>query len=239
MKGLILKFKQGGLKLKKIIRNLAKKLLKRFKKMFEKMCKRLYKVFKLLIIGLVSGIYYILERFYDYIVQNIKSSSKVSKMAVFYTMIALCIIGTYNINTNKLSSITYSENVEEIVEEDTKPIVQNTCALDETSCLIYKYAEKYGVDPYLAIAISIHETGYYKSSLAKNYHNYGGNYRNGSFMKFETKEKGIEYMVYNLSVYYANGLKTIEAIGNIYCPVGINDNGTNKYWIPKDRKSVV
>lgn len=116
--------------------------------------------------------------------------------------------------------------------------IEKKCKLDEISCKIKTIADEYDVDWKLAIAISKHETGNYKSNAFKNLNNVGGNFRKGKLMKFETLEEGIKFFVNNIKVNYINkGLTSIEDIGNKYCPVGINDNGNNKYWIPRVTKN--
>ena len=110
--------------------------------------------------------------------------------------------------------------------------------MDEISCKIKTIADEYDVDWKLAIAISKHETGNYKSNAFKNLNNVGGNFRKGKLMKFETLEDGIKFFVNNIKVNYINkGLTSIKDIGSKYCPVGINDNGNNKYWIPRVTKN--
>lgn len=135
------------------------------------------------------------------------------------------------------------ENSKESIEKEL-PVeikvakIEKKCKLDEISCKIKNIADKYDVDWKLAIAISKHETGNYKSNAFKNLNNVGGNFRKGKLMKFETLEDGIEFFVKNIKVNYINkGLTSIEDIGNKYCPVGINDNGNNKYWIPRVTKN--
>lgn len=125
--------------------------------------------------------------------------------------------------------------IEEKVEI-TKELEETTdiCKLDEISCKIKDVAEYYGVDYNLAIAISIHETGRYTSKAFKELNNVGGNFSKGTLMYFDTLEDGIDFFVGNLKRNYIDmGLNTIEEIGNKYCPVGINDIGTNQYWIPR------
>ena len=126
-----------------------------------------------------------------------------------------------------------------------KPIVINKdepkeeiCGYDETTCKIKKVAEEKGIDWKIAVAISKHETGEYTSYAFKELHNPGGMmYWNGKKMvlkTFTTTDDGINAFVDNLKKnYFDMGLKTIEQIGNKYCPVGVNDNGLNQYWIPK------
>ena len=118
------------------------------------------------------------------------------------------------------------ESLEKIEE------LSNECTLDEVSCKIKKVAQDYGVDWRLAIAISKHETGKYTSIEFNELNNVGGNFRNGSLMVFEDLDKGIDFFVSNLKNNYIDmGLDTIELIQPKYWPIGINDNGDNKYWV--------
>ena len=118
------------------------------------------------------------------------------------------------------------ESLEKIEE------LSNECTLDEVSCKIKKVAQNYGVDWRLAIAISMHETGKYTSVAFNDNNNVGGNFRSGSLMVFEDLDKGIDFFISNLKNNYIDmGLDTIELIQPKYCPIGINDNGDNKYWV--------
>lgn len=110
--------------------------------------------------------------------------------------------------------------------------LSNECVLDEVSCKIKKAAQDYGVDWRLAVAISMHETGKYTSIAFNELNNVGGNFRSGSLMVFEDLDKGIDFFISNLKNNYIDmGLDTIELIQPKYCPIGINDNGDNKYWV--------
>lgn len=118
------------------------------------------------------------------------------------------------------------ESLEKIEE------LSNECTLDEVSCKIKKVAQDYEVDWRLAVAISMHETGKYTSIAFNELNNVGGNFRNGSLMVFEDLDKGIDFFISNLKNNYIDmGLDTIELIQPKYCPIGINDNGDNKYWV--------
>lgn len=88
-----------------------------------------------------------------------------------------------------------------------------------------KSSIKYGVDPYLAVAIVLHETGCASgscSSLVRNCNNVGGmkgkNTCGGSsYAKFSSLNTGIDAFFRNLSNnYYKKGLKTPESIGKKY-----------------------
>lgn len=108
-----------------------------------------------------------------------------------------------------------------------------------------KFSIKYDVDPYLALAIVLHETGCSSgscSTLVKSCNNVGGmkgsNSCNGSsYAKFKTLETGIEAFFKNLSInYYRKGLKTTESIGKKYAE---SKTWASKvqYYINKIKKS--
>ncbi|HIQ94438.1 TPA: glucosaminidase domain-containing protein [Candidatus Ventrenecus stercoripullorum] len=84
-----------------------------------------------------------------------------------------------------------------------------------------KYSIEYGVDPYLAVAITLHETGckWNCSNLVVSCNNVGGMKGSGcgSYASFNTLEEGIEAMISNLSRnYISQGLTTPETIGTKY-----------------------
>ncbi len=81
-----------------------------------------------------------------------------------------------------------------------------------------------GIDPYVATAIMLHETGCGSrcSNLARSCFNVGGQKgspgcNNGSYKKFNTLEEGITGFVNNLyKNYYSQGLDTVEKIAPKY-----------------------
>lgn len=84
-----------------------------------------------------------------------------------------------------------------------------------------KYSIEYGVDPYLALAISLHETGctWNCSSLVRKCNNVGGMKGSGcgSYASFASLDEGIEAMIRNLANnYIKKGLTTPESIGKKY-----------------------
>ena len=89
---------------------------------------------------------------------------------------------------------------------------------------IASYSLEKGVDPYLATAIMLHETGcsYKCSSLVVNCNNVGGmkgkpSCGNGSYLAFATLEDGITSFINNLANnYYAYGLNTPELMNSKY-----------------------
>ena len=79
-----------------------------------------------------------------------------------------------------------------------------------------------GVDPYIATAIIMHETGCGQSrcsNIARNCYNFGGQKGTGcgAYKRYNSIEEGLEGMITNLyKNYYAYGLNTVEAIGPRY-----------------------
>ncbi len=76
-----------------------------------------------------------------------------------------------------------------------------------------------GVDPFVAAAVMMHETGCGQaqcSSLARNCYNYGGQKGKGcgAYKRYNSPDEGIYGIIYNLyKNYYAMGLNTVEKIG--------------------------
>lgn len=81
-----------------------------------------------------------------------------------------------------------------------------------------------GVDPYIAVAIMLHETGckYNCSSLVRSCNNVGGQKgapgcNGGSYKAYQTLDEGIVGFIDNLyKNYYSKGLTTIETIAPKY-----------------------
>ncbi|MCY9530584.1 glucosaminidase domain-containing protein [Paenibacillus alvei] len=104
--------------------------------------------------------------------------------------------------------------------------------------MFVKAGNKYGIDPALLAAISMHETGNGTSNAARNKNNLGGmmdpSTNWSTLQSFDSLEAGIDAMARNLKRnYFDKGLTTIESIQKKYAPQGAaNDpNGLNKYWV--------
>ena len=87
--------------------------------------------------------------------------------------------------------------------------------------LVASYCLEKGVDPYLATAIMILETGYGSSYLVKTCNNVAGQKGSpacmGSYKGYASIDDGIRGAIDNLyKNYYAHGLNTVEAIGPKY-----------------------
>ena len=79
-----------------------------------------------------------------------------------------------------------------------------------------------GVDPFIASAIILHETGCGQnqcSNIARNCYNFGGQKGSGcgAYQRYSSVDEGLIGMISNLyRNYYARGLTTVEAIGPKY-----------------------
>lgn len=95
-----------------------------------------------------------------------------------------------------------------------------------------KYSIQYGVDPYMAVAISLLETGcnWSCSSLTTYNHNVGGMQSSDGYAYFNTMDEGIEAMISNLYAnYISKGLVTPEQIGTRYASSSTWAQKVNNY----------
>ena len=96
--------------------------------------------------------------------------------------------------------------------------------LSNTGIYFANYYVKTGLDPYLALAIVLHETGckWTCSTLVRECNNIGGmkgtpSCNGGSYMKYDTLEDGINgYLDMLYNNYYSQGLNTPELINPKY-----------------------
>ncbi len=142
-----------------------------------------------------------------------------------------------NSEENKSGVEEPTETKEEIVEVKEEPvIVYEGMTLDELASkldrslkndlsgkgyLYASYALEKGVDPYLAVAISLEETGCNSdcSTLVKSCHNVGGMKGTGCGMYgyFDTLDAGIKAFIDNISRnYVAYGLTTADTMNPKY-----------------------
>ena len=156
---------------------------------------------------------------------------------------------------NKGNAYTISEPQEIIVEEEeiviVPEIVYDNLTYDELVSklnrtlsddlsgkgdLIASKSLELGVDPYLATAIMMHETGctWGCSYLVKACNNVGGQkgYGCGEYSSFATLDDGIVAMITNLyNNYYLYGLTTPETINPKYAEDPNWSNNINNYII--------
>lgn len=119
--------------------------------------------------------------------------------------------------------------MEQLVAKLNKNLKSN---LSGKGDLYAKYSLEYGVDPYLAVSISLLETGCNAgcSNLVKNKNNVGGMMGNSGALSFDTLEEGIKKFIKNIKVnYYDYGLKTPEQMNPKYAASKTWAQKVNKY----------
>lgn len=149
-------------------------------------------------------------------------------------------------NTEDTSNIEDTQVVEEIVED---PIVYDGMTLDELANkldrsfknelsgkgrLYASYSLEKGVDPYLAAAISLEETGcnWNCSNLVKSCNNVGGMKGSGcgSYGYFNTLDDGIRAFIDNIANnYVAYGLTTADLMNPKYAENPAWSTNVNNY----------
>ena len=97
------------------------------------------------------------------------------------------------------------------------------------------YSIELGVDPYLAVAISMHETGciWNCSYLAKTCHNVGGMKGSGcgEYAGYDTMEEGIYAFIANIKKNYVDfGLYTADSMNPKYAEDPTWSSKVNKYY---------
>ena len=100
-----------------------------------------------------------------------------------------------------------------------------------------KYSVEYNIDPYLSLAIVLHETGckWNCSYLAKTCNNIGGQKGyptcgNSSYKRFSTLDEGIKGFYDNLYYnYYSQGLTTVSSIHKKYAESSSWPKHVNNY----------
>jgi len=127
-------------------------------------------------------------------------------------------------------------SLEEESQEEVEPIVYDNMTLEQLAekinnslnsdisgygMFIASYSLEKGIDPYLATAIMLHETGctWGCSSLVKQCNNVGGMKGSGcgEYGYFNSLEEGIQKFIDNIyNNYYAYGLTNADLMGNKY-----------------------
>ena len=150
------------------------------------------------------------------------------------------------IESNTQYEISVIDKYEE-EKQEIEPVVYDGMTLDELAdkinrslnstisgkgYLIASHSLEMGVDPYMATAIMLHETGctWTCSKLARTCNNVAGNKgkpgcNGGSYRKFDTIEEGIKFAINKLNSYYKKGYTTPKEINPYYA--------TDKTWYKK------
>lgn len=220
-----------------------------------KLMKGLVKAFALVIAQIAKIIYLIIKWFNNLNVKLFMKLPRLLRVAIIYLLIGLSIFAFEKprVLVKEVLSSSIVEQVETLQNEIDNLLTQikakdNEIArlkiiakLNDTEKSIYNKSiesELTHEQAILLVAISKHETGNWTSDLYKNNNNFGGIYnsREEKFYSYKSKEEGLQAFVNLLkNNYFGKGLKSIEEIGNKYCPVGASNDpkGVNQHWIPK------
>lgn len=171
--------------------------------------------------------------------ETVNSASKVAtKASSLDVAIATPSIEEKPVEVKEEQPVVQEEPKEEVVQD---PIVYDGLTMEQlvnklnkslhstlsgTGNIYAKYALENGVDPYLAVAITLHETGckWNCSSNVRQCNNVGGMKSGGSgkcngtsYAYFETLDAGIRAFIVNLKEnYYDKGLNTPELMNKKY-----------------------
>ena len=127
----------------------------------------------------------------------------------------------YKTYQSYLKTNTWNGEKKEVIIKKVNKYLNST--LKNKGDFIVSYSIKNGLDPYLATAVILQETGCYWncSTLVKKCNNVGGNKgkpscNNGSYRKFDSIEEGIKFSINKLNTYYKKGLTTAKKINPYY-----------------------
>ena len=108
--------------------------------------------------------------------------------------------------------------------------------LDGKGYFVAEYSISVGLDPYLAAAVMLQETGCYWtcSKLTRSCNNVAGNKgkpscNGGSYRKFSTLNDGIKFAINKLNSYYKKGKKTPAQINPYYAESKTWHTNVEKY----------
>lgn len=182
---------------------------------------------------------------------KIRSIEKIIlSMIVIFNIYLVCLnISVSEYNTDKEIQTEANKITEEAIEEIINPIVYDGKTLEELSVVLNKslnsnisgkgeliasYSLEKGVDPYMATAIILQETGckWNCSRLVRECNNVGGQKGSGcgSYRYFNSLEEGIMSFIDNIERNYISyGLTTPEQINPKYAEDRNWSKKVNKY----------
>jgi hypothetical protein len=137
---------------------------------------------------------------------------------------------------NSIGSETLSQNISLTSKttggEDLNPHLKGV--LQNTGSHFIEAGEKYGINPALLAAISIHETGNGTSNAARFKFNVAGMMGKNGLKTYSSIQESIFDMARNLRQNYLDkGKLTIAQIGAKYAPIGADNdpNQLNNHWV--------
>ena len=137
----------------------------------------------------------------------------------------LSLTGNTTCDTDVVKQRKIEAKVQEILlqQEETLQAAEKAAIADNLNGemegeidLFYDKAKELELDPVFAVALASWETGYGKSNICVNKHNFGGMRGQGEWMQFSDKEAGIEAFLNLLVSYHSKGLDTPEKMASRY-----------------------
>lgn len=193
-----------------------------------------------LIIGIFAIIWYLLKSVNKILVKVFRKLPRHLQLGITYSLIGLAVIGIVSLSHTEVQvqTIVKTEIIEKVIAKENKETKVNKIDLqNKIANDIYNKAITKGLtqdQALIAVSISRHETGNWKSIAFESDNNFGGIMGSNGLIHYETYNEGLDEFVGVLKKYYFDlGLNTIEKIGAKYCPVGAKNDptGVNKYWI--------
>lgn len=178
--------------------------------------------------------------FFQFFIHSYKEVTKLEVHSDINTMGSYIRTSTLKEEIENWEEESQENNIVPLANEVIPPVVYDGLTLQELGAKLNRslkstlsgYGEQfanlalqYEVDPYVALAIVLHETGCYHgvcSTLTSECNNIGGmkgspGCGGGSFARFSTLEEGMKAFIVNLSKnYYQVGLTSVEQIGTKY-----------------------
>lgn len=153
---------------------------------------------------------------------------KLKKIILLITLLMTVVTPVFAGSTNILSEETKRESlIMDVLEETAEMYLIKQEYYDKITpwmkgnlegleMIFIDYALEVGVDPVLAISISLQETGHGESFLCKTKNNFGGMRYNGEWLSYETREEGATKFIDLIAKYTARGMDTPETMVDKY-----------------------
>lgn len=176
----------------------------------------------LLTLGISTNIFY-----YNKVWKDVSFESRIYEQDMYETALV-----DDELTTSPERDIVYENmTMEELASKLNRTLSSDLSGMGEYYA---KYAIDLGVDPYLAVAISMHETGcaWECSYLAKVCNNIGGQKGSGcgAYKAYDTLEEGIYGFILNIKKNYVDyGLLTAEEMNYKYAEDPNWASKVNKY----------
>ena len=191
--------------------------------------KAMIKLIIFILISLLKLSYKLIKIINKLIAKGFNKLPRLLKLSIVYSLIGLSAIGIVGIVNPKVEvhTIVQTQVVEKTIAKENNKQIKDNNKIDlhnKNANNIYNQAIAKGLtqdQALLAVSISRHETGNWKSVAFKSDNNFGGIMGSNGLIHYDTYNEGLNEFLGVLKKYYFDmGLTTIAEIGAKYCPVG-------------------